>query len=73
MARLGRVSAGQLGTGIDLAVRTAALLGGIAFTGGGIFRAVVGVLLLGLLATTILTMLGRTALRDHVAKTRSAA
>ncbi|WP_309068809.1 ABC transporter permease [Microbacterium sp.] len=58
-ARLNSAPAGQLGSGFELAVLTAVLLGGVALTGGAgnMLGVLVGVLFMGML-TNGLTLLG---------------
>lgn len=60
VARFNSAPSGTLGVGVELAVLTAVLLGGVPFTGGrgSLWRVVVGVLLLGVLrnGTTLLNV-----------------
>jgi len=68
VARLNSAPAGQLGSGFELSVLTAVLLGGIVLTGGGgnMFGVLVGVLFMGLLANS-LTLLGVPTFWQNVA------
>lgn len=68
VARLNSAPSGQLGTGYELSVLAAVLLGGIALTGGSgnMFGVVVGVLFMGMLANS-LTLLGVPAFWQNVA------
>ncbi|WP_018685512.1 ABC transporter permease [Actinokineospora enzanensis] len=68
VARLNSAPPGQLGTGFELSVLAAVLLGGVALTGGegSMFGVVVGVLFMGLL-TNSLVLLGVTTFWQSIA------
>ncbi|WP_454132537.1 ABC transporter permease [Microbacterium lacticum] len=68
VARLNSAPAGQIGTGFELVVLTAVLLGGVALTGGegSIFGVLVGVLFYGVLNNS-LVLLGVTTFWQAVA------
>ena len=67
-ARLNSAPPGQLGTGFELVVLAAVLLGGVALTGGEgtVFGVVIGVLFLGLLGNGLI-LLGVTSFWQNVA------